>query len=49
MTEDEVRKHTRFMIDSCAAGGGWAMGTGNSVTDYIPAANFLAMVEETMA
>jgi uroporphyrinogen decarboxylase len=47
MNEAETRKHTRFLIDSCAAGGGFAMGTGNSVANYIPVENFLAMLEET--
>ena len=46
MSEDEVRAHTRFMIERCAPGGGWALGTGNSVANYIPVGNFLAMVEE---
>ena len=46
MTEPEVRNHTRFLIDNCAAGGGWALGTGNSVANYVPVSNFLAMLEE---
>ncbi|MEK6796940.1 MAG: uroporphyrinogen decarboxylase family protein [Spirochaetota bacterium] len=47
MNETEVRAHTRFLIDSCAAGGGYAMGSGNSVANYIPVENYLAMLEET--
>ena len=47
MNEGEVRKHTRFLIDKCAPGGGYAMGTGNSVPEYIPVDNYLAMLEET--
>ena len=46
MKEEEVRAHTRFLIEKCAHGGGWALGTGNSVANYIPARNFLAMLEE---
>lgn len=46
MNEDEVRQHARFLIDTCGSSGGWAMGTGNSVPQYIPVGNFLAMVEE---
>jgi uroporphyrinogen decarboxylase len=46
MTEPQVREHTRFLMRSCAPGGGWAMGTGNSVADYVPVDNFLSMVEE---
>lgn len=46
MGEEEVRSHTRFLIEKCATGGGWALGTGNSVANYIPVNNFLAMLEE---
>jgi uroporphyrinogen decarboxylase len=46
MSEDEVRAHTRFLIDCCAPGGGWALGTGNSVANYIPLENYLAMLDE---
>ena len=46
MTENEVRKHTRFIIDNAAKEGGYAIGTGNSVADYINVENFLAMLEE---
>ena len=45
-TEDEVRAYTRRLIDQCAPGGGWALGTGNSVANYIPLANYLAMLDE---
>jgi len=46
MTLDQVRAHTRFLIERCAPGGGWALGTGNSVANYVPVENFLAMVDE---
>ena len=46
MSEEEVRAHTRFLIEHCAPGGGWALGTGNSVADYVPVNNLLAMLEE---
>jgi uroporphyrinogen decarboxylase len=36
----------RLMMEKCAPGGGWAMGTGNSVPEYVPVENFLTMVEE---
>jgi len=49
MTPREVRKHTRFLIERCAPGGGWALGTGNSVANYVPVENFLAMLEEGLA
>jgi uroporphyrinogen decarboxylase len=43
---EQVREHTRFLIRRCAPGGGWALGTGNSVANYIPLANFFAMLDE---
>jgi uroporphyrinogen decarboxylase len=46
ISEEEVRAHTRFLIEKCAPGGGWALGTGNSVANYVPVRNFLAMLEE---
>ncbi len=45
-SEDEVRAYTRRLIDACAPGGGWALGTGNSVTNYLPLHNYLAMLDE---
>jgi uroporphyrinogen decarboxylase len=45
-TPDEVRQYTRMILDACAPGGGFAMGTGNSVTNYIPVENYAAMLEE---
>lgn len=43
---EEVRAYTRRVIEACAPGGGYALGTGNSVTNYIPVENYLAMVDE---
>jgi len=45
-TVDQVREHTRLLVERCAPGGGWALGTGNSVANYVPVDNFLAMLEE---
>ncbi|MDY6877234.1 MAG: uroporphyrinogen decarboxylase family protein [Chloroflexota bacterium] len=44
--EDQVRAHTRRVIETCAPGGGWALGTGNTVANYIPLQNYLAMLDE---
>ena len=43
---DEVRAYTRKVIEECAPGGGWALGTGNSVPNYVPVENYLAMLDE---
>ncbi len=46
MSTEEVRAHTRLLIERCAPGGGWALGSGNSIPEYVPVANFIAMLEE---
>ena len=44
--EPDIRRRVRDTIDVCQPGGGWCLGTGNSVANYIPAANYLAMLDE---
>ena len=45
-SEEEVRRYTRRVIEECAPGGGWALGSGNSITNYMPVENYLAMLDE---
>ena len=45
-TPDEVRARTRQVLEACMPGGGYALGTGNTVANYIPLENFLAMLDE---
>ncbi len=45
-TEEQVREYTRRVIEECKPGGGWALGSGNTVANYIPVANYLAMLDE---
>lgn len=45
-SEDEIRQRVRNVLDANMPGGGYVLGTGNSVANYIPVRNFLAMVEE---
>jgi uroporphyrinogen decarboxylase len=44
--EQAIRKRVRETIDVCLPGGGWVLGTGNSVANYIPLDNYLAMLDE---
>ncbi len=44
--EEAIRKRVRETLDICQEGGGYCLGTGNSVTNYIPLDNYLAMVDE---
>lgn len=45
-TEDQIRKRTREILDACGSKGHYVLGTGNSVTNYIPVKNYLAMLDE---
>lgn len=45
-SEDQVRKRVRHTLAKCLPGGGYCLGTGNSVANYIPLDNYLAMVDE---
>ncbi len=45
-SEEEVRRYTRRVIEACAPGGGWALGSGNTLANYIPVRNYLAMLDE---
>jgi uroporphyrinogen decarboxylase len=42
---EAVCRRTSEILDRCSTGGGYACGSGNSVTNYVPADSFLAMVE----
>jgi len=45
-TEEQVRQAVRRVIDVCGPGGGYALGTGNTVANYLPVRNYLAMLDE---
>ena len=44
--EDQVRQRVRETLEACMPGGGYCLGTGNSVANYIPLDNYLAMLDE---
>jgi uroporphyrinogen decarboxylase len=44
--EESVRRRVRGTLDVCMPGGGYCLGTGNSVANYIPLDKYLAMVDE---
>ena len=44
-TTEQVRERTLKTLEECAPGGGYALGTGNTVANYIPVKNYLAMLE----
>ncbi len=47
-SDPDIRKRVRDTLDACQPGGGYCLGTGNSVANYIPLDNYLAMVDEGM-
>ena len=44
--EPVIRERVRTILKACLPGGGFALGTGNTVANYIPVENYLAMVDE---
>ena len=45
-SEDEIRTRVRNIVEICQPGGGFCLGTGNSVANYIPVDNYLVMLDE---
>ena len=45
-TEAEIRAYARKMIEECFADGYWTLGTGNSLTNYMPVENYIFVLEE---
>lgn len=43
---DQMRAYVRRVLEGCVPGGGYALGSGNSVTNYVKVENYLAMLEE---
>jgi len=44
--EDAIRARTRDVLDKCMPNGGYALGSGNTVANYVPVDHYLAMVDE---
>ena len=42
----EIKVRTKAILEYCIGKGGFAFGVGNSVADYVPPDNYLAMIEE---
>jgi len=43
---EAIRERVRDTLNICLPGGGYCLGTGNSVANYIPLDNYLAMLDE---
>jgi uroporphyrinogen decarboxylase len=44
--ETQIRQRVRTTLEHCMPGGGYCLGTGNSVANYIPLDNYLIMLDE---
>ncbi len=44
--EQAVRRRIRETLEICAVDGGYCLGTGNTVANYLPLHNYLAMLDE---
>ena len=42
---NEIKEETKRVMEICSKGGGYAIGSGNSITNYTPIKNYLAMLE----
>ena len=45
-SEQDLRAYARAKIEKCFADGYWALGTGNSLTNYMPVENYITVLEE---
>lgn len=45
-SEDELRAYVREIIRKCLPGGRFALGSGNTIANYVPVKNYLAMIDE---
>ncbi len=46
LPDRELRAYVRQTIEFCFSDGYWALGTGNSLTDYMPVENYITLLEE---
>ncbi len=44
--EETIRRKVRETLKICMEGGGYCLGSGNWITNYIPVENYLAMIDE---
>jgi len=46
LDERNLRKYVKDILDQCMPGGRYALGSGNSIANYVPVKNYLIMLEE---
>jgi uroporphyrinogen decarboxylase len=45
-SEADIRRRVRDTLEVCMPGGGYCLGTGNTVANYVPMDNYLTMLDE---
>jgi len=45
-TPQQIRGRVQAILKTCATTGSYMLGSGNSITNYVPVENFLAMIDE---
>ena len=48
-TQEQIRERVRKCVATCGPRGRFAIGSGNSVPDYVPVENYLAVVDEALS
>ena len=43
-TPEQIQARCRAMLERTATRGGYALGTGNSIPEYVPVENYFAMI-----
>ena len=46
LDEGNLRYYVRNILDECMIGGRYALGSGNTIANYVPIKNYLIMLEE---
>ena len=46
--EQELRRYVRSILEKCQNKGGYALGSGNSIANYVPIENYLIMLDEAL-
>lgn len=47
-SEEEIRAYTRNKVEKCWGDGFWALGTGNSLPNYMPVENYILALDEAI-
>ena len=46
LDEENLRKYVKSILDECMSDGRYALGSGNSIANYVPVKNYIIMLEE---